>query len=72
MCISRSGLFHLIECSPASAISLKMTRFPFLRLNNVPLWGFLGGSDSRESVCNAGDLGSICHTLIAFRQPMNI
>ena len=36
-----------------------MTRFPFLRLNNVPLWGFLGGSDSRESVCNARDPGSI-------------
>ena len=23
------------------------------------LWGFPGGSDSKESTCNAGDLGSI-------------
>ena len=23
------------------------------------LWGFPGGSDSKESACNAGDLGSI-------------
>ena len=23
------------------------------------LWGFPGGSDGKESVCNAGDLGSI-------------
>ena len=23
------------------------------------LWGFPGGSDSKESICNAGDLGSI-------------
>ena len=22
-------------------------------------WGFLGGSDDKESACNAGDLGSI-------------
>ena len=22
-------------------------------------WGFLGGSDGKESACNAGDLGSI-------------
>ena len=22
-------------------------------------WGFLGGSDSKESACNAGDLGSV-------------
>ena len=24
-----------------------------------PIWGFPGGSDSKESTCNAGDLGSI-------------
>ena len=23
------------------------------------IWGFLGGSDSKESACNAGDLASI-------------
>ena len=23
------------------------------------MWGFLGGSDGKESTCNAGDLGSI-------------
>ena len=23
------------------------------------MWDFLGGSDSKESACNAGDLGSI-------------
>ena len=27
-------------------------------LNCVPV-GFLGGSDSKESACNAGDLGSV-------------
>ena len=25
----------------------------------VKLWGFPGGSDGKESACNAGDLGSI-------------
>ena len=25
----------------------------------IYLWGFPGGSDSKESACNAGDLGSI-------------
>ena len=25
----------------------------------MPTMGFLGGSDSKESACNAGDLGSI-------------
>ena len=24
-----------------------------------PLWGFSGGSDGKESACNAGDLGSV-------------
>ena len=24
------------------------------------IWGFPGGSDGKESACNAGDLGSIC------------
>ena len=26
---------------------------------HIPLWGFPGGSDSKESACNAGDLGLI-------------
>jgi len=26
----------------------------------VCIWGFPGGSDGKESACNAGDLGSIC------------
>ena len=25
----------------------------------MALWGFPGGSDGKESACNAGDLGSI-------------
>ena len=35
---------------------------PFLELwynTHVTTWGFPGGSDSKESACNAGDLGSI-------------
>ena len=28
-------------------------------LHNGRVMGFLGGSDSKESACNAGDLGSI-------------
>ena len=31
----------------------------FLWLNNITLWGFPGCSDSKESACNAGDLGLI-------------
>ena len=26
---------------------------------NIPIWGFPGGSDGKESACNAGDPGSI-------------
>ena len=29
------------------------------RLSTPVFWGFPGGSDSKESACNAGDLGSI-------------
>ena len=29
------------------------------RLPTPVFWGFPGGSDSKESACNAGDLGSI-------------
>ena len=28
-------------------------------LSSIQLWGFPGGSDGKESVCNAGHLGSI-------------
>ena len=35
-----------------------LTAHFFLALNNVPL-GFAGGSDGKESACNAGDLGPI-------------
>ena len=27
--------------------------------HTIYIWGFSGGSDSKESVCNAGDSGSI-------------
>ena len=29
------------------------------KLNNKAVWGFPGGSEGKESTCNAGDLGSI-------------
>ena len=29
------------------------------RITTPVFWGFLGGSDSKESTCNVGDLGSI-------------
>ena len=29
------------------------------RLPTPVFWGFPGGSDSKESICNAGDVGSI-------------
>ena len=32
---------------------------PLLAMSVLPLWGFSGGSDSKESACNAGDLGII-------------
>ena len=28
-------------------------------LSSIQLWGFPGGSDGKESVCNAGHLGSV-------------
>ena len=27
--------------------------------DSAPIWGFPGGSDSKDSACNAGDVGSI-------------
>ena len=33
--------------------------FPFIKLFMLTSWGFPGGSDSKESTCNSGDLGSI-------------
>ena len=43
-----------------SRFTLLCLAFPhsFLWLSNIP-YGLPGGSDSKESVCNAGDLGSI-------------
>ena len=32
---------------------------PLLTMSILPLWGFSGGSDSKESACNARDLGII-------------
>ena len=31
----------------------------FLTVNNITIWGFPGGSDSKESACNVKGLGSI-------------
>ena len=31
----------------------------FIGYSSLFFWGFLGGSDSKEPACNAGDLGSI-------------
>ena len=36
-----------------------MLRISHLALNNVQVWGFLGGSDGKESACNAGDPGYV-------------
>ena len=36
-----------------------MTQNGILYLVLHPQWGFLGGSDGKESVCDAEDLGSI-------------
>jgi len=36
--------------------------FSFLRILLIVLWGFPCGSVSKESACNAGDLGSLLGT----------
>ena len=33
--------------------------YAIFREGHKPFWGFPGGSDGKESACNAGDLGSI-------------
>ena len=46
------AISHLPLCLPWKS-AMKLFLFTFLEW-----WGFTGGSDSKESSCNAGDLGS--------------
>ena len=52
--------------TPLPLVQVMMVEFPGRTLPTSPpptdrtaLWGFPGGSDSRESSCNAGDPGSV-------------
>ena len=41
----------------SQAISFRLQQLVLFKMLLVPPWGFPGGSDGRESTCNAGDLG---------------
>ena len=40
-------------------LPIKKVYVPIDRAGFLSSWGFPGGSDSKESACNAGDMGSI-------------
>ena len=49
----------LADYSGAQFLSLSFLISKMGIISVSVLWGFPGGSDSKESACNAGDLGSI-------------
>ena len=62
---SNSGSLDTILCiSPLNHTATHLSSVPYLLPDKIysshnPFLGFPGGSDSTESACNAGDLGSI-------------
>ena len=47
------------ECNSGSEFFLAMGYMALLAVSTLPLQGFLGGSDGKESTRNVGDLGLI-------------
>ena len=45
--------------NPQETLSLSHRKLSFILSSLLTIWGFPGGSDGKESVCSAGDLGSI-------------
>ena len=61
-----SKMFYQIFWTPLPLVQLMIVEFPGRTLPTSPpptdrtaLWGLSGGSESKESACNAGDPGSV-------------
>ena len=49
----------LMSCKHSNNLMPMLLLIILITKTKLLLWGFPGGSDSKESACNAGDLGSI-------------
>ena len=48
-----------LEVAPCTFVFANFSLYPFAVISHSPEYDFPGGSDSKESACNAGDLGLV-------------
>ena len=58
---ARHAMVHRVAESDTTEVTQHACTWPYLEIWNILRisWGFPGGSDGKESACNAGDMGSI-------------